>query len=138
MKVYIFCCLQQKNLLNLLNFNSFVDSLLADIFNLGDYKIDFRAGILADLYYYTIQYPFMTCSSHLIVSTKLILHMSYFLSYTRRENADEFLLCRFIQPNKMCAARYKNQDIRNHSIINHVDRQSFISITDLSEHSKQY
>ena len=35
-------------------------SLLADIFHLSDWKDDLRQGILVDLYFYTLQYPFVS------------------------------------------------------------------------------
>lgn len=35
-------------------------SLLADILRLKDWKDDLRQGILVDLYFYTVQYPFIT------------------------------------------------------------------------------
>ena len=37
----------------------FIYSLLADILHLDDWKEDSRQGILVDLYFYTLQYPFV-------------------------------------------------------------------------------
>ena len=39
-------------------------SLLADILHLNNWKDDLRQGILVDLYFYTLQYPFITDKSY--------------------------------------------------------------------------
>ena len=45
----------------------FIHSLLADILHLDDWKEDSRQGILVDLYFYTLQYPFVKYFLNLIV-----------------------------------------------------------------------
>ena len=50
-----------------------IHSLLADILQLNDWKDDPRQGILVDLYFYTLQYPFalkMLCTIKVIMILK--------------------------------------------------------------------
>ncbi|CAH3157886.1 unnamed protein product [Porites lobata] len=49
-----------------------VQCLLADIFHLSDWKDDLRQGILVDLYFYTLQYPFL-----IVICYKLYFSLTF-------------------------------------------------------------